>query len=100
MGPEAQPENLAQMRARYVAAPRKEKSRLLDEAVAVTGPALEGVEPRVAGRPAGPAAGYPWSQRLKALLPTWLPWARRRPHGRTTPGTLLKHHSDSGRGHP
>jgi hypothetical protein len=24
------------------------------------------------------AAGYPWSLRLKALLPQWLPWARRR----------------------
>jgi len=24
------------------------------------------------------AAGYPWSVRLKALLPGWLPWARRR----------------------
>ncbi|MEQ1898849.1 MAG: integrase [Vicinamibacterales bacterium] len=24
------------------------------------------------------AAGYPWSLRLKALLPRWLPWARRR----------------------
>jgi len=24
------------------------------------------------------AAGYPWSVRLKALLPMWLPWARRR----------------------
>jgi hypothetical protein len=24
------------------------------------------------------AAGYPWSLRLKALLPTWLPWARKR----------------------
>jgi hypothetical protein len=24
------------------------------------------------------AAGYPWSVRLRALLPTWLPWARRR----------------------
>src|ERR671924_26782 len=23
------------------------------------------------------AAGYPWSVRLKALLPLWLPWARR-----------------------
>ena len=23
------------------------------------------------------AAGYPWSARLKALLPLWLPWARR-----------------------
>lgn len=24
------------------------------------------------------AAGYPWSVRLKALLPVWMPWARRR----------------------
>ncbi|MBA2305499.1 MAG: hypothetical protein H0W08_23095 [Acidobacteria bacterium] len=24
------------------------------------------------------AAGYPWSVRLKALLPAWVPWARRR----------------------
>jgi transposase InsO family protein len=24
------------------------------------------------------AAGYPWSVRLRALLPLWLPWARRR----------------------
>src|SRR3990172_5231737 len=24
------------------------------------------------------AAGYPWSVRLTALLPLWLPWARRR----------------------
>src|SRR5207245_4632487 len=26
------------------------------------------------------AAGYPWSLRLKALLPLWMPWARRRLH--------------------
>ncbi|MBV9342061.1 MAG: hypothetical protein JO159_14390 [Acidobacteria bacterium] len=24
------------------------------------------------------AAGYPWSVRLKALLPEWLPWIRKR----------------------
>jgi hypothetical protein len=24
------------------------------------------------------AAGYPWSVRLKALLPLWMPWARQR----------------------
>jgi len=24
------------------------------------------------------AAGYPWSERLKAILPLWLPWARER----------------------
>jgi hypothetical protein len=70
------------------------------------------------------SAGYPWSVRLKALLPLWLPWLRqrvvltpqlerqvleisprqidrrlrsrkgerrRRLHGPTKPGTLLKH---------
>jgi transposase InsO family protein len=26
------------------------------------------------------AAGYPWSVRLKALLPVWMPWVRRRFH--------------------
>jgi len=30
------------------------------------------------------AAGYPWSVRLKALLPVWMPWARKR--FRLTPG--------------
>ena len=29
------------------------------------------------------AAGYPWSERLKALLPLWLPWARERCPGLT-----------------
>jgi hypothetical protein len=24
------------------------------------------------------AAGYPWSVRLRALLPTWLPWLQQR----------------------
>lgn len=37
------------------------------------------------------AAGHPWSARLKAMLPFWLPWARCL-YGRTKPGTLLKHH--------
>ena len=31
------------------------------------------------------AAGYPWSVRLKALLPAWVPWGRRRL--RLTPAT-------------
>ena len=102
MGPKAQREYLARMRERYVVATRPEKSRLLDEAVAVTGRHRKGLirawragprplRRRRAGRPTryGPAvvralvaiwtaAGYPWSQRLKALLPTWVPWARRR----------------------
>ncbi len=48
------------------------------------------------------AAGYPWSVRLKTLLPAWMPWIRRlaakknqqrrRIYGRTKPGYLLKHH--------
>lgn len=29
------------------------------------------------------AAGYPWSVRLKAMLPQWLPWARKHIHGVT-----------------
>jgi len=36
--------------------------------------------PRVVGalRAIWQAAGYPWSARLRALLPMWLPWAQRR----------------------
>ena len=91
------------MRDRYVTADRDAKSQLLDEAVAMTGRHRKslirawrvGPRPRRSRRRAcrptryGPAivralvaiwtvAGYPWSQRLKALLPTWVPWARRR----------------------
>ena len=101
MGPEAQREYLARMRERYVVATRREKGRLLDEAVSVTGRHRKALirfwrrerrsRRRRGGRPTryGPAvvralaaiwtaAGYPWSVRLKALLPAWLPWARRR----------------------
>ena len=150
MGPQARQEYLAQMRDRYVRATRSEKGRVLTEAVTVTGyhrkaiirawrrPAVQRARGPRRGRPTRydaavvralravwEAAGYPWSRRLQALLPTWLPWARRRlalspateakvcaisarqmdrvlaPHkrtmrrrlyGRTTPGTLLKHH--------
>jgi hypothetical protein len=91
------------MRDRYVTADRQTKGRLLDEAVAITGRHRKslirawqvGQRPRRSRRRAcrptryGPAivralvaiwtvTGYPWSQRLKALLPTWVPWARRR----------------------
>ena len=150
MGPQARQEYVAQMRDRYLRASRKEKGRLLTEAVTVTGYHRKAIsrawQRPGARRPRGPrpgrptrydaavvralraiwdAAGYPWSRRLTALLPTWLPWARRRlalssvteaklraisarqidrllaPHkrtlrrrlyGRTTPGSLLKHH--------
>lgn len=101
MGPEARREYLTRMRERYVGASRREKSRLLDEAVAMTGyhrkalirtwRAERPARRRRGGRPTryGPAvvraltavwtaAGYPWSVRLKALLPAWLPWARKR----------------------
>jgi hypothetical protein len=103
VGPQARQEYLAQMRARYLGGSRAAKGALLTEAVTVTGyhrKALirawrrpEGASPRGPrpGRPTryGPAvvralravwtaAGYPWSRRLKALLPLWLPWARRR----------------------
>jgi hypothetical protein len=87
---------------RYRQAARSEKQRILDEFCAVTGHHhKQGVcvlngrapdSPRPPRRRAatyGPAmvealraiwaaAGYPWSLRLKALLPLWLPWARRR----------------------
>ncbi len=70
MGPEAQREYLARMRERYVGAKREQKTRLLDEAVTVTGRHRKGlirvgrVGPRPprrgrAGRPTryGPAVG-------------------------------------------
>jgi hypothetical protein len=104
VGPQAKTEYLAQMRDRYVRAKgRKEKSRLLAEAVSVTGyhrkavirawrrPERSGGSGRRRGRAGryGPAvvralkaiweaAGYPWSARLKALMPMWVPWARTR----------------------
>ena len=87
---------------RYRRAGRGEKQRILDEFCEVAGhhrkhairllngPAPGAVRPprprRVTYSPAviealrtiWEAAGYPWSLRLKALLPLWLPWARRR----------------------
>jgi hypothetical protein len=88
---------------RYRRAARSDKGRILDEFCETTGyrrkyalrllngPPPGPERPRRRRRPAtyGPAvlpaltaiweaAGYPWSVRLKALLPLWLPWARRR----------------------
>jgi hypothetical protein len=90
------------MRERYeTTADKAAKGRLLDEVCEVTGYHRKAVIRRL-GRPAarrvrrrgrpvqygptvvGPlrqiweAAGYPWSVRLRALLPAWLPWATRR----------------------
>jgi hypothetical protein len=88
---------------RYREAGRKERGRLLDEVCRVTGyhrkyavRCLNGPPPesrprrrrlRVAHygkaveqalRVVWEAANYPWSVRLKALLPCWLPWLKKR----------------------
>jgi hypothetical protein len=87
---------------RYRGARRPEKQRILDEFCQVTrhhrkhairllnGPAPGAARPPQrraltyspavieALRAIWEAAGYPWSRRLQALLPLWLPWARRR----------------------
>jgi len=109
-------EALKSFRKRYRAASRRERSGLLDELCTLTGYhrkyAIRLLNPReekptnTSRRPRSPtysqealkvleaiwrAAGYPWSVRLKALLPLWLPWARKR-LGQLTPeleGQLL-----------
>jgi hypothetical protein len=88
-----------EMRSRYRKATRTGRSRLLDEFTAVTGYhrkyaiALLAREPTPRSRPPGRptrftdevvdalrgiwrAADYPWSARLVAMLPTWMPHAR------------------------
>jgi len=106
VGPQAIREYLGRMRERYEEAGRAAKGPLLDEVCAMTGYHRKAVI-RLLRRAPGPrrrrrggprvrygpevvavlraiwtAAGYPWSVRLKALLPLWLPWARR--HMRVT----------------
>ena len=101
MTPAARREYVRTLRPRYTLAPRRAKPSILDEFCATTGyhrkyaitvlndppPAA----PQRARRRAPTyseavirilaaiweAAGYPWSRRLQALLPLWLPWARR-----------------------
>ena len=102
VSPQAIREYLGRMRERYERAERAARGPLLDEVCEMTGYHRKAVI-RLLGRPAGrrrrrrggprvqygpevvavlraiwTAAGYPWSVRLKALLPLWLPWARRR----------------------
>ena len=102
MSAQAKREYLYAIYVRYRQASRAEKHRMLDECCHVTGyhrkyvlRRLNGPAPRAQPRPRRraatyrpavidalaaiwEAAGYPWSVRLKALLPLWLPWARKR----------------------
>jgi len=98
-------EYLRRIHRRYAEADRADKSRILDEFCEVAGfhrkyalrllngPPPDAVPKRRRRRAVlysaamvsaleaiWVAAGCPWSVRLKALLPTWLPWARRRFH--------------------
>lgn len=103
-------DSLKMYRKRYNKADKAGRSLLLDEfckqtryhrkyAIALLGKpvdtALSGASPpRRRGSTYSPAsvrvlaqiwraAGYPWSARLKALLPQWLPWARQHIRGLT-----------------
>ena len=101
-------EYLKAIHPRYRQASRAEKGRILDEFCQVTGyhrkaalrllhgpPPARRPPPRRRRAPTygtrvlqvlaaiWRAAGYPWSVRLQALLPLWLPWAR--PRFRLTP---------------
>ena len=102
MTPAARHEYVRAVRPRYTLAPRRAKPSILDEFCATTGyhrkhaitllngPQRTAEQPRRRRPPTYPAqvitilaaiweaAGYPWSSRLHALLPLWLPWARRR----------------------
>jgi hypothetical protein len=95
-------DGLKKYRKRYTMADRAGRSALLDEfceqtgyhrkyAIALLGEPADGPPPGSTPKRRGPtysptavrvlariweAAGYPWSVRLKALLPQWLPWAR------------------------
>jgi hypothetical protein len=102
VSPQAKKEYLKRMWERYQQVKPSQRGALLDEMEAMTGfhrkalirrmhrperPPRRGTRrgrPRQYGRAViaalvviWTAAGYPWSKRLKALLPTWLPYARR-----------------------
>ena len=102
MTPASKRDYIEALRSRYVRAPRPAKARLLDEVCETPGchrksairvlreppapptlsqrrgrPPVYGKETRTVLTAIWDAASYPWSERLKALLPLWLPWARR-----------------------
>ena len=102
MSPQARRELLVSVYGRYRKASRREKALILNGLCAATGYNRKYVIHLLSHPPDGKqrrrrprrarygqevirvlskiweAAGYPWSVRLKALLPLWLPWARRR----------------------
>jgi len=104
MGRQGRWEYFRTVYARYRRSDRQSKGKMLDEFCANThyhrkyalrllnGPPpgsrpTRKVRPRRPSYPAGvislvkaiwKAAGYPWSVRLKALIPLWLPWVRKR----------------------
>jgi hypothetical protein len=104
MQPSSRKDYLRKIHSRYQAASRSERKRILDEccancgyhrkyAIRLLNGAVPGSRPRPARRRRGlhygpqvlsilqavwEAADYPWSVRLKALLPGWMPWIRRR----------------------
>ncbi len=102
MGPTSMREYIHAVYQRYATATRAVKHQILNEVCATTGyhrksaiRALQAPPPRTPPRhrrqtqtygsqtiavlaAIWEAAGYPWSRRLKALLPLWLPWAKRR----------------------
>jgi hypothetical protein len=93
---------LATIRLRYTVASRALKHQILDELCATSGYTRKGAIRALNHQPVSPledrrgrpslytspvrialgalweAAGYPWSHRLKAMLPLWLPWAAQR----------------------
>lgn len=104
MKPSSRKDYLQKIHVRYQSASRSERRRILDEfcvncgyhrkhAIRLLNGPWPGSRPRRARRPRSPsygaalirilkavweAADFPWSVRLKALLPQWMPWIRRR----------------------
>lgn len=103
MSHQAKWESLSAIYPRYRRASRADKHRILDECCQVTGSHRKHALRQLNGPPPSPpparrrhrvppygpevirvlaaiweAAGFPWSLRLQALLPLWLPWARQR----------------------
>jgi hypothetical protein len=103
LSPRSKQEYIRAIVQRYVAASKTAKHQILTEICATTGyhrkAAIRRLRQARSLHPTPPhrrrppmygartltiltgiweAAGYPWSVRLKALLPLWLPWAKRR----------------------